>query len=67
MYSEVEFALSNARDWTGRDFSELPLWFRGLSSNAAEPSYMVVANTTGGAGKMYFDDIRLYRPVEPAE
>jgi len=23
--------------------------------------------TPGGAGRIYFDDIRLFRPVEPAE
>jgi len=122
MYSEVEFALIDARDWTERDVSELSLWFRGLSTNAAEPLYIAVVNSTGtpvaithddpaaaqistwtewiiplhvfadlgiiltdvdkitlglgtqgnlttpgGAGKMYFDDIRLYRPVEAAE
>jgi len=122
MYSEVEFTLSDARDWTERGVSELSLWFRGLSSNAAEPLYVAVANTTGtpmvvihdepaasqintwtqwiiplqvfadqgiiltdvdkiiigigtqgnltapgGAGKMYFDDIRLCQPAEAAE
>ncbi len=117
MYSEVEFALSDARDWTEGGVSDLSLWFRGLSSNAAEPLYVAAANSTGtpvvithdnsaaaqttawtqwiiplqafadqginltdvdriiigmgtrgnltipgGAGKMYFDDIRLTLP-----
>ena len=116
MYSEVEFALSEARDWTDEDVNELSLWFRGVSTNAAEPLYVAAANragtpavvtyedpaaaqtgvwtkwiiplqafadqginltdvdriiiglgtrgnltTPGGAGKMYFDDIRLNR------
>ena len=47
MFSEVEFALSDARDWTDGGVSELSLWFRGLSTNAAEPLYVAVANRTG--------------------
>ena len=117
MYSEVEFALSDARDWTDGGVSDLSLWFRGLSSNPAELLYVAIANKTGtpavvtndnpaasqintwtewviplqafadkginltdvdriviglgtrgnltkpgGAGKMYFDDIRLILP-----
>ncbi|HCO95313.1 MAG TPA: hypothetical protein DIU00_15420 [Phycisphaerales bacterium] len=122
MYSEVEFALSDARDWTEGGVSDLSLWFRGLTSNAAEPLYVAAANSTGtpvvithddpsaaqtttwtewviplqafadqginltdvdriiiglgtrgnltvpgGAGKMYFDDIRLTLPSAVAE
>ena len=122
MYSEVEFALIDARDWTDGGVNKLSLWFRGLSANAAEPLYVAVANRTGtpvvvihddpaavqintwtewiiplqvfadqgiiltdvdkiamgtgtrgnlttpgGAGKMYFDDIRLYREAGAAE
>ena len=121
-YSEVEFALSEARDWTDEGFNELSLWFQGVSDNAAEQLYVAVANRTGqpavvthddpaaaqigawtkwiiplqafadqginltdidrimigfgtrgnltspgGAGKMYFDDIRLERSKEAAE
>jgi len=117
MYSEVEFALSDARDWTDGGVSDLSFWFRGLTANAAEPLYVAIANKTGtpvvvtndepaasqintwtqwviplqvfadqginltdvdriiiglgtrgnltipgGAGKMYFDDIRLILP-----
>ena len=47
MYSELEFALSDARDWTDGGVSDLSLWFRGLSTNAAEPLYVAVANRTG--------------------
>ena len=122
MYSEVEFTLSEARDWTDEGVKELSLWFRGVSTNAAEPLYVAAANRTGspavvtyedpaaaqigawtkwiiplqafadqginladidrimvglgtrgnlttpgGAGKMYFDDIRLDRSKEIAE
>jgi hypothetical protein len=117
MYSEIEFTLSDARDWTDGGVSDLSLWFRGLSANAVEPLYVAIANRTGtpvvvthndpaasqvntwtewviplqtfadqginltdvdriiiglgtrgnlttpgGAGKMYFDDIRLILP-----
>ena len=122
MYSEVEFALIDARDWTEGDVSELSLWFRGLSTNYVEPLYIAVTNKTGtpvvvihddptaaqidtwtqwivplqafadqgiiltdvdkiaiglgtrgnlttpgGAGKMYFDDIRLSKSIELVE
>ena len=56
MYSEVEFALSDARDWTDGGVSDLSLWFRGLSSNAAEPLYVAVANTTGTPVVISHDD-----------
>ena len=116
-YSEAELTLTAPRDWTKSGVEELSLWFRGDTTNAAEPMYVAVTdmsgtaaveyhdspdatqagtwqewviplqtfadqgidltnvdriaiglgtrgNTTvpGGAGKMYFDDIRLYRP-----
>jgi hypothetical protein len=116
-YSEAELTLTAPRDWTKSGVEELSLWFRGDTTNAAEPLYVALTdmsgtaaveyhdspdatqagtwqewviplqtfadqgidltnvdriaiglgtrgNTTvpGGAGKMYFDDIRLYRP-----
>ena len=122
MYSEVELTLSEARNWTDEGVNELSLWFRGGSSNSADPLYVAVANKTGtpvvvvhdnpaaaqigawmewiiplqtfadqgidlidvdkimiglgtrgnlttpgGAGKMLFDDIRLYRSIQDAE
>ncbi|HCO96531.1 MAG TPA: hypothetical protein DIU00_21765 [Phycisphaerales bacterium] len=122
MYSEVEFTLSEARDWTDEGVNELSLWFQGVSDNAAEQLYVAVANRTGqpavvtnddpaaaqigawikwviplqafadqginladvdrimiglgirgnltspgGAGKMFFDDIRIDRSKETAE
>jgi hypothetical protein len=116
-YSEAELTLDYPRDWTAGDVEELSMWFRGNVTNAAEPVYVAVSNSTGtpvvvvhndpaatqidiwtkwviplqsfadqginltdvdriaiglgtkgnttvpgGSGKMYFDDIRLYRP-----
>ena len=108
--SEATLTLTNTRDWTVNGVNTLTIWFRGSSSNAAEPMYVVLngsaavnhddpdavqkgswtewnidlqafadqgvnlANITsitlglgnranpvaGGAGMMYFDDIRLY-------
>jgi hypothetical protein len=48
--SEAALPLSAAgglRDWTTAGVGELSLWFRGGSTNAAEPLYVLVANTTG--------------------
>jgi len=116
-YSETELTLTAPRDWTDEGVGDLSLWFRGDSTNVAEPLYVAVSNsagqpavvvhdnpaaaqittwtewviplsalanqgitltnvdrlaiglgtrgnmtTPGGSGKMYFDDIRLYRP-----
>jgi hypothetical protein len=108
--SEATLTLINTRDWTVNGVNTLTIWFRGSSSNAAEPMYVALndsavathddpdavqkgswtqwnidlqafaeqgvnlANITsitlglgnranpvaGGAGMMYFDDIRLY-------
>lgn len=57
MYSEVEFALSDARDWTDGGVSDLSLWFRGLSSNPAEPLYVAIANKTGTPAVVTNDDL----------
>ena len=56
MYSEVEFALSDARDWTEGGVSDLSLWFRGLTSNAAETLYVAAANSTGTPVVITHDD-----------
>jgi hypothetical protein len=56
MYSEVEFTLSEARDWTDEGVNELSLWFRGVSTNAAEPLYVAVANRTGSPAVVTYDD-----------
>ena len=56
MYSEVELTLSEARDWTDEDVNELSLWFRGGSSNSADPLYVAVANKTGMPVVVVYDD-----------
>jgi hypothetical protein len=112
-FSEATMTLTAGRDWTAQGVTQLSLWFRGKSANAAERMYVVLngtavvyhdnpnaaqidrwtqwvislqkfadlgvnlanvtsitigfgtpGNTTtpGGSGRMYFDDIRLYRP-----
>jgi len=111
--SEATLTLTSNRDWTVKGVNILTIWFRGNSSNAAEPMYVALndsavvtnddpdaaqavrwsewnidlmrfadqgvnlANVTsitlglgnranpvvGGAGMMYFDDIRLYPPA----
>jgi hypothetical protein len=121
-YSEAELTLDYPRDWTQQGVDKLIIWFRGVSSNDAEPLYLAVSNSTGepvvvvydnpaatrvllwtewvtplqdfaeqgidltdvnsiaigigtrdntttpgGEGKMFIDDIRLYRSKEIAE
>jgi phosphatidylethanolamine-binding protein (PEBP) family uncharacterized protein len=39
--------LTAPRDWTEGGVSELSLWFRGGSDNAAEPLYVAVSNSAG--------------------
>jgi len=56
MYSEVEFALSEASDWTDEGVNELSLWFQGVSDNAAEQLYVAVANRTGSPAVMVHND-----------
>jgi len=112
--SEATSVLTSNRDWTVKGVNKLAIWFRGDSTNAAEPMYVVLngsavvnndnpdaaqigvwtewnidlqafadqgmnlANVNsitlglgnrnnpvaGGAGMMYFDDIRLYAPAQ---
>ena len=121
-YSEAKLTLTELRDWTKNEVKELSMWFRGETTNAAEPLYVAVYNSAGatavvvhddpaaatidtwtewviplkafadqgivltnvdwiaiglgtrgnatipgGSGKMFFDDIRLYRPRDAAE
>jgi len=111
--SEATSVLTSNRDWTVKGVNTLTIWYRGVSSNAAETMYVVLngsagvdndnpnatqaiawiewnidlqafadqgvnlANVTsitiglgnranpaaGGAGMLYFDDIRLYPPA----
>ncbi len=46
-YSEVTMTLAGAaRDWTAQGVTELSLWFRGLTANAAERMYVALNGTT---------------------
>jgi hypothetical protein len=45
--SEASLTLTSPRDWTAEGVGELSLWFRGGSSNAAEPLYAAVSNAAG--------------------
>ena len=45
--SEASMTLTAPRDWTLAGVSELALWFKGRSSNAAEPLYVAISNSAG--------------------
>jgi len=46
-YSEVDFMLTDLRDWTEEDVAELSLWFYGDPANDSELMYVAVSNSTG--------------------
>ena len=48
--------LTAPRDWTQADVAELSLWSRGTSSNAAEPLYVAISNTSGAPAVVANDD-----------
>ena len=54
--SEASLTLTSPRDWTQASVAELSLWFRRSSSNATEPSYIAVSNSTGSAAVVTHDD-----------
>jgi hypothetical protein len=54
--SEATLPLTANRDWTAEGVGELSLWFRGSSTNAAEPLYVSVANTAGSPAIVAQDD-----------
>jgi hypothetical protein len=54
--SEASSTLTATRDWTQAGVTELSLWFRGKSSNAAEPLYVAVSNTSGAPAVVSYDD-----------
>jgi hypothetical protein len=54
--SEASMTLTAPRDWTQVGVSEVSLWFRGASGNAAEPLYMAVSNSAGAPAVMAYDD-----------
>ena len=54
--SEASMTLAAPRDWTQAGVAELSLWFRGVSSNAAEPLYAAISNAAGAPGIVANDD-----------
>jgi hypothetical protein len=46
-YSEVEYTLTDQRNWTEEGVTELSLWFYGDSNNSVEPLYVAVSNSAG--------------------
>jgi len=54
--SEAQLTLTATRDWTQSGVSDLSLWFRGGSNNAADPLYVSVANSAGVPAVVAYDD-----------
>ena len=54
--SEASLTLTAPRDWTQAGVTELSLWFRGASGNAAEPLYVAVSNSAGSPAVVANDD-----------
>jgi len=54
--SEATLTLSATRDWTQAGVANLSLWFRGSTTNAAEPLYAAVANSAGAPAVVAHDD-----------
>jgi len=54
--SEATLTLTSLRDWTQAGVAELSLWFRGNTSNAAEPLYVAVSSSTGTSAVATHDD-----------
>ncbi len=54
--SEAAMTLTALRDWTLAEVSNLSLWVRGSSSNAAEPLYVAISNSAGTPAIVANDD-----------
>jgi hypothetical protein len=54
--SKATLPLTAPRDWTQVSVTELSFWFRGSSSNAAEPLYAVVSNSAGAPAIVAYDN-----------
>ena len=54
--SEATMTLTAPRDWTQAGATQLSLWFRGASGNAAEPLYAALANSAGSPAVVANDD-----------
>jgi len=55
-YSEATITLTSPRDWTENDVGVLSLWFHGDLSNAPEPMYVSIADSTGTPAVVYHDN-----------
>jgi hypothetical protein len=51
-----EATLTSRRDWTLKGARELSLWFYGDASNSPEPMYVAIADSSGSAAIVYYDD-----------
>ncbi|OHB77132.1 MAG: hypothetical protein A2Z25_11735 [Planctomycetes bacterium RBG_16_55_9] len=54
--SEASLALTALRNWTQGGVAELSLWFRGSTSNAAEPLYVAISNSAGAPAVVAYED-----------
>jgi len=54
--SEATRTLTASRDWTLVGVAELSLWYRGVSSNAADPLYVAVSNSAGAPAVVANED-----------
>ena len=54
--SEAAKTLTAPRDWTQAGVAELSLWYRGVSSNAADPLYVAVSNSAGAPAVVANED-----------
>jgi hypothetical protein len=54
--SEATLMLTSPRDWTLAGVSELSIWFRGASGNAADPLYVAVSNSAGSPAMVAQED-----------
>ncbi|MBN2314893.1 MAG: LamG domain-containing protein [Sedimentisphaerales bacterium] len=54
--SEATMTLVSLSDWTQAGVTELSLWFVGSSSNATDPMYVAIANSSGFPAVVAHDD-----------
>ncbi len=55
--SEATLPLTATRDWTAEGVGQLSLWFQGGTANAADPMYVVIANSAGAPAIVVNDDL----------
>jgi len=54
--SEATMTLTAPRNWAQAGITELSLWFRGASGNAAESLYIAISNSAGASAILAHDD-----------